>query len=145
MKAISPYKEVEAEVYVDGSFHSGKSGWAAIVCFADSEISLNGWCNHNLETRNVVGEIEAVLQAIDYCTSRGFSCICINYDYDGIRKWVTEEWKRNKELTINYHNQVLNQPINIVFNKVKAHSGIRLNEKADRMAWIGAECGLQTV
>lgn len=58
------------------------------------------------------------------------------YDYLGIEKWSTGEWKAKKDLTKDYaaFMQKYMKIINIEFEKVKAHTGVEFNEEADRLA-----------
>lgn len=69
--------------------------------------------------------------------------IVIHYDYAGIEKWATGEWKRNIPLTQAYHEDVndLMKSIDVTFQHVKAHSGDENNNRADRLAKQG--CGLK--
>ena len=59
--------------------------------------------------------------------------ICIYYDYEGIEKWATHQWKANKIGTQNYQKFMdeSRQKIQISFIKVLAHSGDIYNEIAD--------------
>lgn len=71
------------------------------------------------------------------------SKIVIHYDYAGIEKWATGEWKRNIPLTQAYHEDVneLMKSIDVSFQHVKAHGGDENNNRADRLAKQG--CGLK--
>ncbi|MDU3828142.1 MAG: RNase H family protein, partial [Peptostreptococcus sp.] len=58
------------------------------------------------------------------------------FDYNGIEKWCTGEWKTNKEGTKNYkqfYDGIKNR-LRVNFYKVKAHSGVDYNELADKLA-----------
>ena len=62
--------------------------------------------------------------------------LLIYYDYEGIEKWCSGEWKANKEGTIYYRQFCIEamKKINISFKKVKAHSGNKYNDMADKLA-----------
>ena len=68
--------------------------------------------------------------------------ITIFYDYEGIEKWATGEWTARKDVAIDYKKRVqrhlmllrYEHKIEIIFTKVKAHSGEEFNEKVDRLA-----------
>lgn len=63
------------------------------------------------------------------------------YDYEGIEKWATGEWEANSAIAraYVYQLQFKQDDIEIVFKKVKAHSGNTYNETADKLAKKGAE------
>ena len=56
--------------------------------------------------RNVSGEIQGCLKAIEYGIENHYPFICIYYDYTGIEKWAIKEWKANKRGTIEYQNKI---------------------------------------
>ncbi len=129
------------EAYIDGSYeHSSKTYGSGVVILGNGQvldsISNTGNNSNYVSMRNVAGEIEASMLAIKYCINAGIKNIIIYYDYDGIEKWCTGEWKTNKEGTI-YYRQFYNEAIkkiNIKFVKVKAHSGNKYNDMADKLA-----------
>ena len=62
------------------------------------------------------------------------------YDYEGIEKWCTGEWKTNKRGTIDYkeyYNSV-KDVLDVRFIKVKGHSGDKYNDMADSLAKAAA-------
>lgn len=135
------------EAYVDGSFNIKKSivGYAAIITAANlaTPQELSGNSSDALYTpfRNVAGEILASLTAAHHAIENGYKEIIINYDYTGIEAWVTGAWKAKNELTQNYKAEMqslMKSGLIITFQKVKAHSGISGNEKADKLAKAAA-------
>ena len=52
--------------------------------------------------RNVAGEIYGSMAAMKYALEKGIKKLSIYYDYMGIAKWCTGEWKTNKDGTIAY-------------------------------------------
>lgn len=90
----------------------------------------------NMATRNIAGEIEGVKQAILWAIDSKKQKIKIFYNYEGIEKWATKEWKTNVKLSQDYSKffDEKSKLIKIEFEHVKAHSGIIYNEKADKLA-----------
>lgn len=58
------------------------------------------------------------------------------YDYTGIEFWTDGSWEAKKPVAKEYVKKisVLEQSIKVEFEKVKAHSGNDLNERADELA-----------
>ena len=71
-----------------------------------------------------------------YCADNGIGEIDLYYDYAGIEKWCTGEWKTNKKGTAAYKQfyDEISKKVKVNFIKVKSHSGVEYNEKADRLA-----------
>lgn len=86
--------------------------------------------------RNVAGEINAALSAVELAIKLKLGSITIIYDYNGIEKWAKLEWARNNKVTNSYVSKMRNymKIIDIKFVKIKAHSGVQGNEIADRLA-----------
>lgn len=129
--------------FVDGSYSPDvdgreKYGFGAILITQDNETSLfKGFVNpEHMKSRNVAGEIEGVKEAILWAVDNGYKEIIIHYDYEGIEKWATKEWKRNLPLTREYSEfyDEKSKVIAIKFVHTKAHSGIVYNERADELA-----------
>ena len=126
--------------YVDGSYNDAnkKVGLGALV-FADGkeiEISREVEANDLISMRNVAGEIKASEAAIKYALDNGAKKITIIHDYEGIAKWCNGQWKANLEGTKAYRDFYLSvkDKIEVVFVKVKGHSGNKYNDVADNLA-----------
>lgn len=90
-----------------------------------------------VSSRNVAGEILGAVRAIDLCLEKGIHELHLYYDYSGIAMWATHEWKAKSEIAKYYQNQVYEAEVNglkIVFHKVKGHTGVTYNERADKLA-----------
>ena len=129
------------EAYIDGSYeHASKTYGSGVVILQDGKIldtiSNTGNNPNYVSMRNVAGEIEASILAMKYCIDRGYRDLLIYYDYEGIEKWCTGEWKANKEGTIYYRQFCIEamKKTNISFKKVKAHSGDKYNDMAEKLA-----------
>lgn len=126
--------------FVDGSYnsHTHKYGYGVVLVANDKTYEFSGHNNdpQHLPMRNVAGEIDGAMRAIAEAINLNLPEITIFYDYEGIKKWATGEWSRNKKGTINYYDFIskARNDIKINFVKVKAHTGVELNEKVDKMA-----------
>lgn len=131
----------EALAYVDGSFNlsTGVYGYGGVLlCRDGSARSLQGHGrDETLRTmRNVAGEIHGSMAAIQAAADAGIASITIFYDYMGIEMWANGQWKTNKEGTRAYKAFIdqIRPRIEIRFQKVAAHTGVRFNELVDQLA-----------
>lgn len=136
------YEKITA--YTDGSFNvkNNTAGYAAILTLENgNEKVLSGSITDPELTslRNVAGELKAVLEAVAVAETV-CADITIYYDYEGIEKWVTGEWKAKKAFTQKYRDAVRSASVKVEFHKVAAHTGIEYNERADKLA--KAACGM---
>lgn len=133
-------KEDEVFAYVDGSFNvqdfSYSYGMVLITTDGEETFKKAYPKDEFSSMRNVQGEIMGAMEAIKKAYEAGKKRIVIYYDYEGIEKWATGEWKRNKEGTILYKEFIdeYKSKIEIKFVKVLAHSGDKYNEMADELA-----------
>ena len=76
------------------------------------------------------------MYAVQWAIKNGYHNLELRYDYEGIEKWATGEWRPKKELTKKYVSFIIDkkQVIEIEFIKVPAHSGVELNEEVDTLA-----------
>lgn len=137
-------KKDEVVAFVDGSYNSKeeKAGFGVIIIdYKYTQTSLYKAFTKKLspdfiELRNVAAELEGVKEAINWAINYKKTKIIIYYDYEGIEKWANRSWKAKKTLTRQYVNflEISKRYINIEFQKVPAHSGIKYNEAADALA-----------
>jgi len=132
---LDPAKPVD--IYVDGSrvgettaygvvaVQGGRATWEEAGTVADSDVD---------GTQQVAGELQAALRALEWCRERGLEAVTIHYDYQGIEKWATGAWKAKKAVTQAYRELVRASAIKIAWRKVSAHTGVKWNEQADRLA-----------
>jgi len=125
------------QIYVDGSFSNGSTGYG-IVILKDGEVieELFGLVPAEFVsgTHQIAGELYAVTKAIQWCQRNSVREMDVFYDYDGIEKWASGEWKTKKHLTRSYAELIRNSGININWHKVDSHTGDRWNERADGLA-----------
>lgn len=146
LKSIKVY---DTQVYVDGSYNKDKNlTGAGVVVVLNDEVLKKSFRVETEEGHswNVNGECHAALESLRICS--GISTIqgktvlsknvTINYDYEGIEKWITKEWKAKSKIARQYFSSfndlVEKYDIKVTFNKVKAHSGDIYNEVADKLA-----------
>ncbi len=122
------------DVWVDGSCvpqdPNKPGGWAAIF---EHGAEYSGSALHTTSNRM---ELTAVINAIDYAP-----CFCelvIHTDSANIIGWMNGSYER-KDQTIRTLCRVIESNarsagITLRFEKVPAHSGIAMNERADRLA-----------
>lgn len=134
--------------YVDGSYDDSlkKYAFGCVFLLPDGHIYTqygNGDNPQSLRHRNVTGEMLGAMYAVKTAMVNRFRGIEICYDYQGIEKWVTGEWRSKTELTQKYAEAMRDwgRGIEIRFRKVDAHTNVRYNELADRMAKTGLREG----
>ncbi len=133
-------KSNTAVAYVDGSYNIETQNFGCgVVIFHDGiETTFSRSFSDPLlaSMRNVAGEIEGAKLAMQFCIDNGIKELDIYYDYEGVEKWCTGEWKTNKEGTIAYKRfyDEAGKYVKISFNKVRGHSGDKYNDMADRLA-----------
>lgn len=130
--------------YVDGSYEDSikKYAFGCVFLLPDGRIFTefgNGDNEQSAQLRNVTGEMLGAMYAVKCAMANGFSEIEIRYDYQGIEKWVTGDWKAKTELTQKYAAamQSWGKKVRIHFTKVPAHSNVKFNELADKLAKTG--------
>ena len=126
--------------YVDGSYNNLTKEFSygmVILNGEDEKHFCEKFYDEELsEMRNVAGEIRGSVKAMEYCLENGYKSILIYFDYEGIEKWCDGSWKTNKTGTRDYKTfyDSVKWKIDIFFRKVKAHSGNKYNEIADKLA-----------
>jgi ribonuclease HI len=132
------------EIYVDGSFINGATGYGAVILQNGKMVDeLSGAVDATdvNGTRQVAGELIAVKEALNWCLEHSVKEVSIYFDYLGIEKWATGEWKTNQTLTREYARFISQCPVKIRWHKVDSHTGDRWNDRADALAKQGAGAG----
>ena len=129
-------------IWVDGSCLQNSNGrlhfgWAYVIL--DNERELHRASGHDVPAearrhRNVAGEIQAVLQALEWCRARGIATATISFDYQGLASWVEGTWKTRTPFTRAYAERVRALGMTLTWHKVQAHSGDTYNELVDQLA-----------
>lgn len=125
-------------LYVDGSWKTSSpnySGWGFILVDKNEIIyEKSGYIE--CYSRQIDGELYAVLEGLKYIKSIGLKNIEIIYDYIGIEKWAKNEWKAKSLVALEYIERLKEfSNINIKFTKIKSHSGLcEWNDYVDNLA-----------
>lgn len=129
------------DIYVDGSYFNGATGYGVAI-LKDGEVveELFGPVTDYSakDTRQVAGELFAVEEALRWCEKNSIKEVTIFYDYLGIEKWATGDWKTNQAMTQDYAKFVRASGVRIRWKKVDSHTGNCWNDRADQLAKKGA-------
>lgn len=126
--------------YVDGSYNikTKEFSYGAVIFHNGREITMSEAFDdpENAAMRNVAGEIRGAAAVMLWCIENNIKKLDLYYDYEGIEKWCTGEWRANKSGTIAYKKQYdwIKERLDVKFIKVKGHSGNKYNDMADRLA-----------
>jgi len=124
--------------YTDGSYLNGSVGYGAVLLQKDKVIKKFSGAVEGAESfRQVAGELEAVMQVVHFCEMKDIRTVIIRFDYTGVRDWATDAWIAKNELTQNYKKKIQNTTVNVIWEKVDAHSGDYYNDMADTLAKEG--------
>lgn len=127
--------------YVDGSFSESaqRYSFGCILLTPAGEIIRKSGFGEDpkaLSVRNVAGELQGTMYAVKLACDLGYKKIIVRHDYVGIAKWYEGDWKAKDDIAkiyVDYMRKLSNR-IEIVFEKVTAHSGDKYNEEADKLA-----------
>lgn len=127
------------QIYTDGSFKNNTIAWAFVVVDRDEVIhTANGIIKTPkpdlLKTRNIAGEMKAVMRAVAWAIQQGHKRIHLYHDYTGLAEWVLGNWRAKNYYTQQYVKWMKRANIKIHFNHVRGHSGDTYNELADTLA-----------
>ena len=133
-------KDNEMVAYVDGSFDKDSRyySYGVVIFTAEGKKTYSQKENDEImvDMRNVAGEIKGAMYAMEHALRNGKDVLYLHYDYLGIEKWAIGEWKTNKDGTRKYkeYYDSIKDKLKVKFEKVKAHSGVKYNEEADKLA-----------
>ena len=129
-----------AVAYVDGSFSPDKNAFSfgALIFYKDEAYKFKkAYFDSPLASmRNVAGEIKGAEFVMHYAAVNKIKKLIIYYDYQGIEKWCTGEWKAQTDGTKQYRNTYAeySKSVEISFVKVKGHSNNKYNDLVDSLA-----------
>lgn len=133
--------DTTVNAFVDGSYDKmqDKYSYGAFLIYAGNEISMKKAFDdeEGIKYHNFSGEIKGAMKAISWAIENEFKRINLFYDYEGIEKFATGEYKKaNNPISKEYQSFILQakREIWITFFKIKSHSNIKYNDKADELA-----------
>lgn len=132
------YNEIIA--YVDGSFDlkTRTYSYGVVIISNEGKETFSGRENDKelAEMRNVSGEIKGAMIAMEKAIEKKKNILYLYFDYTGIEHWAKGDWKTNKNGTRLYKEfyDSIKDKLQVVFIKVRAHTGVEYNEEADRLA-----------
>ena len=126
--------------YIDGSFDriNGIYGSGVVIVDGDKKHEYKHAGNREdyAQLHNVAGELEAAKFVMWYAVDKKIKEITLFYDYLGIEAWAVGDWQANLPYTqdyVKFYNKV-KSVVKVNFVKVKAHTGVELNEVVDKLA-----------
>lgn len=126
--------------YIDGSFDriNGIYGSGVVIVDGDKKHEYKHAGNREdyAQLHNVAGELEAAKFVMWYAVDKKIKEVTLFYDYQGIEAWATGAWEANLTYTqdyVKFYNKV-KERVKVNFVKVKAHTGVELNELVDKLA-----------
>lgn len=131
--------EDEFIAYVDGSYRNNDKSFSYGVYIFNKREDYSfskRFYKEDSSMRNVLGEIRGAIKAMDFALEKGKKKLYLYYDYEGIAAWPLENWTANKKATISYRDyyKKIKDKLEVVFIKVKSHSGVKYNELVDKLA-----------
>lgn len=126
------------EIYTDGacSGNPGPGGWAAVCkCNGKKKYvagSVKEATNNKMELVAAINAVKAVKrphEVIIYTDSK-YLITCWAHD----KKWLTKDERPNKDLWLELIQTAEKGKHKVTFVKVSGHSGVEMNELADRLA-----------
>ncbi|NLZ35407.1 MAG: ribonuclease HI [Clostridiales bacterium] len=138
-KGVDNYPEDCLHVYVDGSYSVSSKKYAYglvavrnnVVEYIESGVSAD---SSQSNIRQIAGELEAAIKAVEYALYKRDKKVVIFHDYEGIAHHATGFWERREESSIRYYNkmnELMKLGIEVIFVKVASHTGDIFNELAD--------------
>lgn len=132
-------------IYTDGacSGNPGPGGWAAVLLFEGNKKEISGGKKN---TTNNIMELTAIIEGlkalkeeceVEIYSDSAYSVNAFNQGW--IYNWMKKGWKKadgskvkNQELWQELYE--LTKKHKVVFNKVKGHSDVKLNNRCDELA-----------
>jgi Predicted double-stranded RNA/RNA-DNA hybrid binding protein len=129
------------EIYIDGSFNPDRKIAAyGLVIVKNSKVFLKDFSAYPysdiVESHNVGAELMGAKRAVELALANNIKELVVYYDYIGIEKFANNIWKAKTPQTKEYQlfMRMYMRLVEIHFVKIKAHSGNKFNDIADKLA-----------
>lgn len=138
----------EIIIYTDGgcSGNPGPGGWGVVILANEKEIQLSGGnaltTNNKMELTAAISALQKISENKEFSNCKISIYIDSQYVKNGITSWITN-WKKNgwktsaKKPVLNQDLWTkldsLNNSLNVNWNWVKGHAGIKYNEICDQL------------
>lgn len=138
-KEDNNYPQDCLHVYVDGSYNISTGEYSyGLVAVRNNLVeyinSASAKDSSKKNIRQIAGELEAAIKAVEYAIEKGDKCVVIFHDYEGICHHATGFWERKEQSSAEYYekmNELMSQGIQVIFVKVDSHTGDFFNELVD--------------
>lgn len=138
-KEDNNYPQDCLHVYVDGSYNINTEEYSyGLVAVRDNIVeyidSHSAKDSSKKNIRQIAGELEAAIKAVQYALKKGDKRVVIFHDYEGICHHATGFWERKEKSSAEYYekmNELMSQGIQVIFVKVDSHTGDFFNELVD--------------
>ena len=124
------------EVYTDGSYIHGKVTYAFVILRGGEAVHEGAGVvpPSFAKSRQVGGEIMAVLEALSWFEANGVEEASVHYDFENLALWVRGAYRANTEISQALVAGVRGSTVKLKWNKVRAHTGVEWNERVDKLA-----------
>ncbi|AWI03158.1 viroplasmin family protein [Clostridium drakei] len=138
-KEDNNYPQDCLHVYVDGSYNINTEEYSyGLVAVRNNVVeyinSASAKDSSKKNIRQIAGELEAAIKAVQYAIEKGDKRVVIFHDYEGICHHATGFWERKEQSSAEYYekmNELMSQGIQVIFVKVDSHTGDFFNELVD--------------
>lgn len=134
----TPHVKDKIYLYVDGSFTTKtmRAGWGWVAIQNGVVIAENWGSIGNVKgSRNIVGELQAAMQAMAWAVRQEWKKVIVVHDYAGIGLWALGYWRAKKFVSKEYKEffEWTKGRIEVSFEKVNGHCGIKWNDYVDAL------------
>lgn len=138
-KKENNYPSEGLHIYVDGSYNVSTEEYSYGMVAVENDVVLHiesGYSKSDDEVniRQIAGELEGAIKAVEYALTLGKDQVVIFHDYIGIANHATGLWERKDKSSIEYYNKMqalMAAGIKVIFVKVDSHTGDFFNELVD--------------